>query len=147
MDPQQRKRYIRLIYAKALRCFAAGLVAAALIGGLYRSRIYFVFGLCAMGGFFLAWSWFTYLHMTGFRLIPGLKTERKKKTPYIHQREKKKRYRPSFAMENTDFDDDLVSATAANEEEFDKKHQALARIWARAAGGALLFLVSFIIKT
>ena len=146
MEPLQRKRYCRLIYAKALNYFACALVVSALIAGAYGERLYFMFALCAAGCVFLAWSWFTQLRAEGFHL-PGFGTQRsKRRVPYIHQRKKAKPHRPSFAMDNTDFDDDLVSATACNEEEFEPKQRTKAHILARAACGFLLLLTSLLIN-
>ena len=106
MDKAQRKKFIRLVYAKTLRYFAIALVLSAIIASFYGDRLHFVFALCALGGIFLAWGWFTYLHATGMRL-PGWKTKPgKKKVPYILRKEKQKMHKPAFAMDNDDFDDD-----------------------------------------
>ena len=146
MDKAQRKKYIRLIYTKALRYFATALVLCAIVAAFYGDRLRFVFALCAVGGVFLAWGWFTYLHLTGFRL-PGLGTPpEKKKVPYILRKEKHRVHKPAFAMTNDDFDDDLVSATTVREAEFSKPQAQQARAWARVICGALLFLVSFLIQ-
>ena len=81
MDKAQRKKFIRLVYAKTLRYFASALVLSAIIASFYGDRLHFVFALCALGGVFLAWGWFTYLYATGMRL-PGWKTKPgKKKVP------------------------------------------------------------------
>ena len=90
MDNAQRKKFIRLVYAKTLRYFAAALVISAVIASFYHDRLHFVFALCALGGIFLAWGWFTYLHATGMRL-PGWKTKPgQQKVPYILRKEKQK---------------------------------------------------------
>lgn len=146
MDRAQRKKFIRLVYAKTLRYFAAALVISAVIAGFYRNRLYFVFALCAMGGIFLAWGWFTYLRATGMRL-PGWRAKPgQKKVPYILRKEKHKLHKPAFAMSNDDFDDDLVNATTAREEEFSRPWRDKARIYSRLLCALLLFLVSFMIK-
>ena len=146
MDKAQRKKFIRLVYAKTLRYFSTALVLSAVIAAFYRDRLHFVFALCAMGGIFLAWGWFTYLHATGMRL-PGWKTKPgRQKVPYILRREKNKTHRPAFAMHNDDFDDDLVNATTAREEDFSKPWQEKARVFSRLLCAVLLFLVSFVIK-
>ena len=146
MEAIQRKRYFRLIYSKTLSYFAWALVGSALVAGIYGERVYFVFALCAAGCVVLAWSWFTHLRAEGFRLPAFWARKAKRSVPYIHRRDKTKLHRPSFAMDNTDFDDDLVSATACNEEEFERKQRDKARVLARAACGLLLFLVSLAIK-
>jgi len=146
MDKAQRKKFIRLVYAKALRYFASSLVISAIVASLYGDRLHFVFALCALGGIFFAWGWFTYLHATGMRL-PGWRTKsEKKKVPYILRKEKQKIHKPAFAMDHDDFDDDLVNATTAREEEFPKPWQDKARVFSRLLCAALLFLVSFVIK-
>lgn len=145
MEKAQRKRYIRLIYAKALRCFSAALVICAIAATLCGDRLHFVFALCAIGGILFAWSWFGYMHLTGF-LLPGLKsTPGRQKVPYILRREKRRLHRPAFAMENDDFDDDLVQATSIQEGAFSHRQTQLARILARLLCGVLLFLLSFFI--
>ena len=55
MDKAQRKKFIRLVYAKTLRYFAIALVLSAIIASFYGDRLHFVFALCALGGIFLAW--------------------------------------------------------------------------------------------
>ena len=145
MDKAQQKKYIRLIYGKTLRYFASALVLCAVVAAFYGDRLRFVFALCAAAGVFLAWGWFTWLYVTGMRL-PGFKSKPgKKKVPYILRREKQKAHRPAFAMDNDDFDDDLVNATTAREEEFPKHLQQKARAFSRIACAILLFLVSFLI--
>lgn len=145
MDKTQRKRYLWLIYSRSLRYFSTALMLCAVVAALYGDRLHFVFALCAAGGILLAWGWFGYLHLTGFRL-PGLKsTPGKQKVPYILRREKKRPHRPAFAMENDDFDDDLVQATTVREAEFSLRQAKMARILARLVCGALLFLISFFI--
>lgn len=49
-------------------------------------------------------------------------------------------------MRNTDFDDDLVSATACEEEALTPGERARACVLSRAACGALLLLVSLVIR-
>jgi hypothetical protein len=66
--------------------------------------------------------------------------------PYILRKEKHKVHKPAFAMDNDDFDDDLVDATTVWEAEFSKSQAQMARVWSRLACGGLLFLVSFVIQ-
>lgn len=146
MDKAQQKKYIRLIYGKTLRYFATALVLCAVVAAVYGDRLYFVFALCAAGGVFLAWGWFTWLHAAGMRL-PGFGGKPgKRKVPYILRRQKQKTHRPAFAMDNDDFDDDLVNATTAREEEFPKPLQQKARVLSRIACAVMLFLISFLIR-
>ncbi len=146
MDKAQRKKYIRLIYTKSLRYFATALVLCAVVAAFYGDRLRFVFALCAAGGVFLAWGWFTYLHLTGFHL-PGFgRVSRRPKVPYILRKDKQPVHKPSFAMTNDDFDDDLVDATTVREAEFSDGQIKLARALSRLACGLLLFAVSFVIK-
>ena len=148
MDAQQLKRYIRLIYTKAFRYLGAVLVLCALIGGIYGNRLHFVFASCAAGSGFLCWGWFTHLKRTGFKLVGfGEKTAEQAKTPYIWRIDKQKRlHKPSFMMTNADFDDDLVNATACNENEFSKENIIASRMYARAACGVMLNVISFIVN-
>lgn len=146
MDKTQRKKFIRLVYTRTLRYFATALVICAVIAAFYRDRLHFVFALCAVGGVFLAWGWFTYLHATGMRL-PGFGSRPKqKKVPYVLRKEKQTLHKPAFAMTNDDFDDDLVDATTVREAEFSKPWQQKARVFSRLLCAVLLFLVSFVIK-
>ncbi len=148
MDAQQRKRYIRLVYAKAFRYLGAALILCAIIGGIYGDRLHFVFASCAVGSGFLCWSWFTHLKRAGFRLVGFAgKPAEQAKTPYIWRRNKQKRlHKPSFMMTNADFDDDLVNATACNENEFSKEKITASRMYARAVCGAMLLAISLIVK-
>ena len=146
MERNQKKKFIRLVYTRTLRYFSVSLVLSAVIAAFYGDRLHFVFALCAMGGVFLAWGWFTYLRAVEMRL-PGFghRTEWKK-VPYILRKEKQKLHKPAFAMTNDDFDDDLVNATTAREEEFSKPWQEKGRVFSRILCAVLLFLVSFVIK-
>ena len=65
-----KSRSRRLIYALSMRYLGIALVCCAAAGGAFRSRMYFVFSLCAAGGIFLAWGWFSYLAVTGLK-VPG----------------------------------------------------------------------------
>ena len=145
MEKEREKRYLRLIYAKTLRYFAGALVLCAIVGSLYGDRLRFIFALCATGGLFLCWGWFTYLRFTGWRLFGLGQAPEAKPVPFFHRREKK-RPRPSFAMREDDFDDDLSRATTLREEDFDAYHQAKARWLARALCGGLLIAASLFIR-
>jgi len=147
MSREEKKRYLRLIYAQTFRIFAVGLVISALVGGLYGDRMYTVRALCAVGSILLCWGWFIYLRLDGMRLFgfrPNPKTGTK--VPYIHRRFKQKQpSRPAFRKDSADFDDDLNDATVVDAERFSEHHREIARIWARAAAGIMLFVVSFLI--
>ena len=89
MEEALKKRYIRLIYAGAFRYLGIVLVLCAIISALYRSRMYFVFALCAGGGFFISWGWFTYLALTGMKVYGfGKLPKQKKKVPYMYRKDK-----------------------------------------------------------
>ena len=146
MNREEKKRYLRLIYAKTFRLLGIGLVISALVGGLYGDTMYTVWALCAVGSLLVLWGWFLYLKLDGMVLFGFKARERKNSVPYIHRRFKQKRpHRPAFQKDNADFDDDLTAATAVDEEAFGERAAAMTRVWARIAAGALLFLVSFLI--
>jgi len=139
-----KKRYIRLIYRRCFHYLAAALAVCAAIGGLYDSHVHFIYALCAAGALLIGWGWLEYLRMTGFS---GIWPNRKSKPiPYIHRRFKDRILpRPAFRKDFRDFDDDLTSATAADDERFSEKEARLARVWSRAACGALAILLSFVL--
>ncbi|MEA5039119.1 MAG: hypothetical protein VB086_04695 [Clostridiaceae bacterium] len=143
MDAETKRRYLRLIYARALHYLGGALVLAAIVAGLYHSRVYFVFACCAFGFAFFCWAWFSYMRLTGLRMFGFHPDRDTKRVPYVHRRFKERRpHRPSFAMGNAEFDDDLVRATSADEELFSERQSVLARVWARVVCGALLVFVS-----
>ena len=66
---------------------------------------------------------------------------------WVWRIDKQKRlHKPSFMMTNADFDDDLVNATACNENEFSKENIIASRMYARAACGVMLIVISFIVN-
>ena len=147
MSREERKKYIRLIYAQGFRWLAAGLVLSAIIGGLYGHRMYTVRALCAVGSLLVCWGWFIYLRLDGMRIF-GFKPNPKEgtKVPYFHQRFKHKRpARPAFRKDSADFDDDLNDATVVDAERFSEHQRDMARAWSRACAGIGLLLVSFLI--
>ncbi len=147
MTPSEKKSYIRLIYSRAFRYLGVCLALSAIVGGLYQDMLYTVYALCAFGMVMICWGWFTYLRSTGTRIFGRNPDGKARKTPYILRRFKdKKPARPSFRMTSADFDDDLTSATAVNEEPFTKLQTTRARIIARVACGALLVVISLIIN-
>ena len=146
MQPNERKKYIRLIYMRTFRYLGILLVVSLLLGALLGGSIFMVYALCAMGFVMICWGWFTYLKMTGMRPFGRNPNKRKAKVPYIHRRFKEKRgHRPSFRMDSEDFDDDLTAATAVSEEPFTEKQVDAARAIARAVCGVILVILSFFI--
>lgn len=147
MDKALKKCRIRLIYAGAFRYLGIVLILCAIIGGLYRSRMHFVFALCAGGGFFIAWGWFTFLAASGMK-VPGFGKlpEQRKKVPYMYRKDKGSSRKPAFLMSSEDFDDDLNDEVSLSDDDFTEAQKKRIRMWSRLACGVLLFIVSFVIK-
>ena len=146
MSPQEKKRYLRLIYARTFRMLSIGLVISAIVGGLYGDTMYTVWAMCAVGSILICWGWFLYLQLEGMRIFGFGQKAAKTAVPYIHRRFKNKRpHRPAFRKDSADFDDDLTAATAVDESGFSERAAEMARIWARVAAGVLLFVISFLI--
>ena len=146
MTRQERKRYLRVIYARTFRLFGIGLVISALVGGLYGDPMYTVWALCAIGSILLCLGWFGYLKLEGMEIVPFRAPKARPRVPYIHRRFKDKRpHRPAFRKDSRDFDDDLTAATAVDQEAFPERQAAMANVWAKAAAGVLLFVLSFLI--
>ena len=144
MNHDEKKRYLRLIYAQTFRLLGVCLALCTIIGGVYGDRMYTVWALCAAGSILICWGWFLYLRLDGMRLFGFKPNPKSRKVPYIHQRFKNKRpYRPAFRKDSADFDDDLSSATAVDAEQFSDRMREMARVWARVAAGILLFVLSF----
>lgn len=142
----EKKRYFRLIYQRTFRYLGAALVIALLIGSLLGGGFYVTSALCAAGFAMICWGWFTYLKMTGMRPFGRSVGDKKAKIPWVHRRFKtQKPHRPSFAMDSTDFDDDLTSATMVAKENFTQRQQDAAAAIARAVCGILLVVLSFFI--
>lgn len=146
MNREEKKRYLRLIYARTFRMLSIGLVISAIVGGIYGDTMYTVFAMCAVGSVLICWGWFLYLRLGGMRVFGFKPNAEKIKVPYIHRRFKDKRpHRPAFRKDSTDFDDDLTAATMVDESAFSEHAAEMARIWARVVSGVLLFLISFLI--
>lgn len=146
MSREEKRRYIRLIYARTFRWLAVGLVISAIIGALYGDQMYTVWALCAVGSVFICWGWFIYLRLDGMRIFGFKPNPKARKVPYLHQRFKEKRpNRPAFRKDSADFDDDLNDATLVDAERFTERQREMVRVWERAIAGVLLFVVSFII--
>ena len=146
MSREEKKKYLRLVYAQAFRLFGICLVISAIVGGIYGSTMYTVWALCAAGSVVMCWGWFSYLQLKGMRLFGFKPKAQKAAVPYIHRRFKEKRpHRPAFQKDSADFDDDLTAATAVDAENFSEEAVKMAGILSKAAAGVLLYLVSFFI--
>ncbi len=144
----EKRKYLRVIYAAMMRYFSIALILCAVIAGLYRSRMHFVFALCAIAGIFILWGWVAHLKSTGFNLIGfGELSPKKKKIPYMLKKrgESKFRHRPFFAIKSDSFDDDLTDKTSISSEEFSEGQRNKAAVIARVLCGILLLLVSLMI--
>ncbi len=145
----ERKKYLRVIYAMTMRYFSVALLFCAVIAGLYRSRMHFVFALCAAAGIFILWAWIAHLKNTGFNIVGfGETAPKKNKLPYILGRrgETKFRHRPFFALKSDSFDDDLADRTSVSAEEFSENLQNKAAAIARVSCGVLLLLASLLVR-
>ena len=146
MSREEKKKYLRLVYAQTFRLFGICLVISALVGGLYVSTMYAVWAMCAAGSIVICWGWFQYLQLKGMRLLGFKPKSQQASVPYIHRRFKEKRpHRPAFQKDSADFDDDLTAATAVDEETFSEEAVKMAQILSKEAAGVLLYLVSFFI--
>ena len=146
MSREEKKKYLRLIYAQTFRLFGICLVISAIVGGIYGSTMYAVWAMCAAGSVVICWGWFLYLQLKGMRIFGWKPKFQKRSVPYIHQRFKQKLpHRPAFQKNAADFDDDLTAATAVDAEAFSEHQVKMARVWARVAAGVLLYLISFFI--
>lgn len=146
MTREERKRYLRLIYARTFRMLSIGLVISAIVGGLYGHRMYTVWAMCAVGSVLVCWGWFIYLRLDGMRIFGFKPNPEKTRVPYIHRRFKEKKLdRPAFRKDSADFDDDLTAATMVDAEGFSEHQAEMSRVWARVCAGILLFVISFFI--
>ena len=146
MNREERKKYLRFIYALTFRLFGICLVICAMVGGIYGSTMYAVWAMCAAGSIVICWGWFLYLQLNGMRLFGFKPKSQQPAVPYIHRRFKQKRpHRPAFQKDAADFDDDLTAATVVDAENFSEEAVKTARIWSKVAAGILLYLVSFFI--
>ena len=146
LNPRDLRIYRRVILRRTFSYLGAGLVISAIVGGLYRDRMHFIWALCAIGAIFLAYGWLEYLKMTDS--LPFFHTKKAKniKTPFIWRNQKQKKWhKPAFMQNSEDFEDDLTAQTIADIEIFSEKHQSKALIISRAAAGILLLIASFVI--
>ena len=146
LNPRDLRIYRRVILRRTFSYLGAGLVISAIVGGLYRDRMHFIWALCAIGAIFLAYGWLEYLKMTDS--LPFFHTKKAKniKTPFIWRNQKQKKWhKPAFMQNSEDFEDDLTAQTIADIEIFSEKRQSVALIISRAAAGILLLITSFVI--
>ncbi len=131
-----------LVFHSAMTHLSAALVISALIAGVYRRRVYFMFASCAAGMLMLAAAWREYCRWCDGKPL----NRRTEAVPYSLRREKARvRRRPAFLMDSRDFDDDLTPDTMAAEEDFSDADCFRARVAARALAGALMLAVSVIL--
>lgn len=144
---EQDKKTLRLIFfRRTFSYLGTGLVCSAVVGGLYRDRLHFIWALCAAGAIFIALGWFEYLKMTDS--LPFFhKSKRKKiKTPYIWRKDKQqKRHKPAFMQNAEDFEDDLTPETTPDMELLSQKRRSAVLVISRMAAGLLLIVISFVI--
>ena len=149
-DLNQRERgiYRRVILRRTFSYLGAGLVLSAIIGGLYRDRMHFIWALCAVGAIFVAYGWLEYLKMTDSLPLFHNKKSKKIKTPFIWRNQNQsKHHKPAFMQNPEDFEDDLTAQTIADIEIFSQKRQSIALIISRIAAGILLLILSFLIPS
>lgn len=147
-DLTERERGIfrRVILRRSFSYLGTGLVLSAIIGGLYRDRLHFIWALCAVGSIFIAFGWFEYLKMTDSLPFFHNKKAKKAKTPFIWRRDKQdKRHKPAFMQTAEDFEDDLTPQTVADIEIFSEKRRSAALIISRVTAGVILLILSFVI--
>lgn len=146
LSPEEARTYRLVLFRRTFSYLGTGLVLSALVGGLYRDRMHFVWALCAVGSIFIAFGWLEYLKMTDS--LPFFHRTKKKtvKTPYAWRKEKEaRRHKPAFMKKSEDFEDDLTPQTTADLEIFSEKLRSYALIISRVAAGLLLLILSFVI--
>lgn len=146
VTPQEKRAFRLVLFRRMGGYLGTGLVIAALLGGLYRDRLHFIWGLCAAGAVLIGMGWWEYLRLTDSLPFRRLKKGKKPTVPYILRKEKeKKRHKPAFLQNAEEFEDDLTPFTTADMGLLGEKRRAYALIAARVAAGALLFVLSFVI--
>lgn len=146
LTPSEAKTYRLVLFRRTFSCFGTGLVLSAIVGGVYRDKMHFIWALCAIGAILVALGWFEYLKMTDS--LPFFHNSKKKKikTPYAWRKDKEiKRHKPAFMQKGEDFEDDLTPQTTADVEIFSEKRRSFALIISRVAAGILLLIASFVI--
>ena len=146
LTPAEAKTYRLVLFRRTFSYFGTGLVISAIVGGLYRDRMHFIWAICAVGAILVAFGWFEYLKMTDSLHFFHKSIPKKVKTPYSLRKEKEtKRHKPAFMQKSEDFEDDLTPETTADIEIFSEKRRSFALIISRVAAGVLLLVASFII--
>jgi len=146
MDRGDKRKFRLVLFRRIFSYLGTGLVISALLGGIYRDRIHFIWGLCAVGAILIGWGWYEYLKMTGSFAFLGRKKPKNDKVPYILRKDRaKKTHKPAFMQKAEDFEDDLTPYTTADTEVFSEKQVKTILIVSRIASGVLLFLISFFI--
>ncbi len=146
LTPDEEKTYRLVLFRRTFSYFGTGLVLSAIVGGIYRDRMHFVWALCAIGAILIAFGWFEYLKMTNSLPFYRKSKQKKIKTPYAWRKDKEiKRHKPAFMQKGEDFEDDLTPQTTADIEIFNEKRRSAALIISRVAAGILLLIASFVI--
>lgn len=107
--------FARCLLRRIGRQLAVVLVVSVLIGALYGDRLHVSFALGACGGIMLVCAWMAYLG----KRFPSF--DRGPKVPDFLKNPAKRRYKPAFRMDYRDFDDDLNSRTAVDEQQLSDK--------------------------
>lgn len=146
LTPREVKTYRLVLFRRTFSCFGTGLVISAIVGGLYRDRMHFIWALCAAGAILVALGWFEYLKLTDSLPFFHNHKPKKIKTPYPWRKDKEiKRHKPAFMQKSEDFEDDLTPEITADIEIFNEKRRSYALIISRIAAGVLLLIASFVI--
>ena len=146
LTPSDRAVYRRVLLRRTFSYLGTGLVISAIVGGLYRDRMHFIWALCAAGTIFIAYGWIEYLKMTDSLPFFHKKKAKKVKTPFIWRNQKQeKHHKPAFMQTAEDFEDDLTPQTIADMEIFSEKRRSIALIISRVAAGIILLILSFLI--
>lgn len=146
LTKDEKQKYRLILFRRCFSYLGTGLVVSALVGGIYSSRMYFVWALCAVGAVLIAMGWWEYLRMTDSLLFIKRKKKDETKVPFVLRKEKENRvHKPSFMQNAEDFDDDLTPYTTADAEIFSEKRRQSAVVISRIAAGVLLLLISFFI--
>lgn len=141
------RSYMRLIYRRVFEKMSFYLVLSAILGGLYKDRLHFIYGLSFFGALCILLGWGEYLRSIGVRLPNLTLRHQKRKIPYALRRFKIPKYhKPSFMMDFNDFDDDLTPMTAVSEAQFTRLQCLKADMWAKLICGSILTLLSLVIQ-
>ena len=56
LSPAEAKTYRLVLFRRTFSYFGTGLVISAIVGGLYRDRMHFIWALCAVGAILIAFG-------------------------------------------------------------------------------------------